>query len=239
MSGPDGRLGRRVLREDIKEYLVDAILNGTYKPGDRIVETRVAQQLGLSQGPVREALRDLEMFGFVVSEPWKGTRVREVSTTDLVEAYPVRAALEALAARLAATRLDTEGISKLEELLTEMRAAADKDDRHAVTMADIAFHQTIVDASGNRLIRKQWDSLQLATTTLVTVALIRRTLSELVERHEPLLHVLRDKDPDAAEYTMRRHIEELGEWVSAANPDGPSQSEDDRQPLDHDGHDQR
>src|SRR5215204_7517236 len=92
-------LERRVFREEIREKLIEDILNGRLAPGSRIVETRIAQQFGVSQGPVREALRDLELFGFVVSEPFRGTRVRETSKEDLIELYEIRAALEGVAAR--------------------------------------------------------------------------------------------------------------------------------------------
>jgi DNA-binding GntR family transcriptional regulator len=83
-------LERRVFREEIREQLIEDILNGKLSPGARIVETRIAQQFGVSQGPVREALRDLELFGFVVSSPFRGTQVRKISTDDLLEIYPMR-----------------------------------------------------------------------------------------------------------------------------------------------------
>src|SRR4030081_492119 len=91
------RMVRRVLREEIREQLIDDILSGRLAPGTRIVETRLAQELGVSQAPVREALRDLELFGFVICSPFRSTYVREISTDDLLESYPVRAALEGLA----------------------------------------------------------------------------------------------------------------------------------------------
>ncbi len=216
MTAPTSPIGRRVLREEIKEYLIDQILRGALKPGDRIVETRVAQQLGVSQTPVREALRDLELFGFVVSSPFRGTQVREVSPEDLVEIYPIRAALEGVAARYAATRIDDAALARLEELLGQMRDAAARDDARAHTAADVEFHRTIVEASGNRLLRQFWDSMRLATTTFLTFAVARRSLADLAERHRPLLEALRARDPEAAEEAMRRHIEEPGEWVSAA-----------------------
>ena len=106
-------VGRRVFREGIREQLIDDILSGRLPPGARIVETKLAQQLGVSQGPVREALRDLELFGFVVSSPFRGTQVRKISTDDLLEIYPVRAALEAVAAREAATRIDEATLTRV------------------------------------------------------------------------------------------------------------------------------
>src|SRR5262245_14412133 len=110
-------LERRVFREEIREQLLEDILNGNLPPGARIVETRIAQQFGVSQGPVREALRDLELFGFVVSSPFRGTQVRKISTDDLLQIYPIRAALEGVAARAAAVRIDDATLAHLEELI--------------------------------------------------------------------------------------------------------------------------
>lgn len=222
---------RRVLREEIKEYLIDAIVRGDLKPGERIVETQVAQQLGVSQGPVREALRDLELFGFVVSSPFRGTQVRQVSNEDLVDIYPIRAALEGIGARAAATRIDAPMLARLEMHLDQMREAAAQGDRDAHIDADVAFHRTIIEASGNRLLRQFWDSMRLATTTFVTNAMARRSLHELAERHAPLLAALRAHDPVAAEEAMRRHIEEPGEWVLAAIQASAHQGMDGRDPA--------
>src|SRR4051795_10168425 len=92
-------LSRPMLRDRIKDAILARILDGTYAPGERIVEIRVAQELGVSQAPVREALRELELLRLVVSEPFRGARVREVTARELAEIYPVRAALEEVAAR--------------------------------------------------------------------------------------------------------------------------------------------
>ena len=115
---------RRVLREEIREQIIDDILSGRLAPGTRIVETQLAKQFGVSQAPVREALRDLALFGFVVCSPFRSTYVREISTEDLVKSYPVRAALESVAAREAATLIDDETLAQLEDLIAAMRRAA-------------------------------------------------------------------------------------------------------------------
>src|SRR4029079_9865394 len=78
---------RVVLREQVKELILERILSGEYRPGERLVETRIAQELGTSQAPVREALRDLEVLRFVESEPFRGSRVRSMSVEELVEIY--------------------------------------------------------------------------------------------------------------------------------------------------------
>ena len=97
-------VARTVLREQVKEVLLERILRGELQPGDRLVETRIAQELGTSQAPVREALRDLELANLVESEPFRGSRVRGVSEDDLLQVFPVRAVLEELAAKEAARR---------------------------------------------------------------------------------------------------------------------------------------
>ena len=87
-------LSKTVLRDRVKEHLIECILRGEYPPGGRLVETQIAQGLGVSQAPVREAMRDLEALRFVEHAPYRGGRVRRVSETELAEIYPVRAALE-------------------------------------------------------------------------------------------------------------------------------------------------
>ena len=99
-------IARTVLREQVKDVLLQRIVSGELEPGERLVETRIAQELGTSQAPVREALRDLELLRLVESEPFRGSRVRVFDEEEMIEVYPVRASLEELAARLAAERLD-------------------------------------------------------------------------------------------------------------------------------------
>jgi len=210
---------RRVFREEIREQLIDDILSGRLAPGSRIVETRIAQKFGVSQAPVREALRDLELFGFVSCSPFRSTYVRQISTDDLLESYPVRAALESLAAREAATRIDDETLVRLAELIDQMRSAAAAGDHRGHVDADFAFHQAIIKAAGNRMLEHVWQSMRLATTTLVTHSMAQmthRSLAEIGERHVAVLDALRAHDPGRAESAMRAHIEEPGNWIRNA-----------------------
>lgn len=207
---------RRVLREDIRDELIERILSGHLAPGDRIVETRVAQQFGVSQAPVREALRDLELFGFIVTSPFRGAIVRQISVEELVQIYPIRAVLEGLAAHDAATRIDDAGLKRLEAILVRLRKAAARGDRRAAVDADFAFHLAIVEASGNWLLRQFWERMRLATTTFLTVSKAEHSLGEIADRHTPVLDALRARDPLAAEQAMRRHIEEPGHWLQTA-----------------------
>src|SRR3954464_10975165 len=118
---------RSMLRDQIKDAIVERILAGGCGPGERMVEIRVAQEFGVSQAPVREALRELELLRLVVFEPFRGARGREGTSEGLAEGYPVRAALEEVAARGAAVRLDGD-VERLAQAIDGMRAAASAGD---------------------------------------------------------------------------------------------------------------
>ena len=206
---------RVVLREQVKELILERILSGAYRPGERLVETRIATELGTSQAPVREALRDLEILRFVESEPFRGSRVREISEEELIEIYPVRAAIEEVAAREAATRLDGD-VDALEAELDAMHRAADKNDLHAQVEHDVAFHRLIVEASGNAILLETWLSLGIGPRTIVTAVRTGLDGHEIAERHRPVLEALRARDPDRAGTALRRHLEEFAERLRAA-----------------------
>jgi DNA-binding GntR family transcriptional regulator len=206
---------RVVLREQVKELILERILSGAYRPGERLVETRIATELGTSQAPVREALRDLEILRFVESEPFRGSRVREVSQEELIEIYPVRAAIEEVAAREAATRLDGN-VDALEAELDAMHEAADANDLHAEVEHDVAFHRLIVEASGNAILLETWLSLGIGPRTIITALRTGLDGHEIAERHRPVLEALRARDPEAAGAALRRHVEQYGELLKGA-----------------------
>ena len=197
---------RSNLREQIKDVLLQRIVEGSYPPGSRIVETRVAQELGVSQGPVREALRDLEQLGCVVHEPYRGCSVRAFSASELLDAFPVRAALEALAARLAAERITDEELDELDEHLGRMRAAARRGDAHDQSQANASFHATIVRAARNSTLERQWRLLEPFSRTYLTVSRPGIDLVHLSDRHVPIIDALRRREPDAAADAMHDHL---------------------------------
>jgi DNA-binding GntR family transcriptional regulator len=209
---------RSNLREQIKDVILQRIVEGSYPPGSRIVETRVAQELGVSQGPVREALRDLEQLGCVVHEPYRGCSVRAFSADELLEAFPVRAALEALAARLAAERVGDAELAELEQLLERMRVAARRGDAHDQSRANASFHATIVRAARNGTLERQWRMLEPFSRTYLTVSRPGTDLIALSDRHVPILDALRRHDPDAAAAAMHEHLMGAAELLRGDSP---------------------
>jgi DNA-binding GntR family transcriptional regulator len=169
------------------------------------VETRIAQELGTSQAPVREALRDLELLRLVESEPFRGARVRAPSDEDLLDVFPVRAVLEELAAREAAKLLDGD-VTALQREIDAMRRAAARGDTRAQISRDIAFHRRVVEAARNRMLLQAWAALGIEVPTAFGVYHTYFDPLELVEFHVPILEAIRDRDPARAAAEARRHV---------------------------------
>jgi DNA-binding GntR family transcriptional regulator len=203
-------VGRIVLREQVKELLLERILSGEFEPGERLVETRIAQELGTSQAPVREALRDLELLRLVESQPFRGARVRAVTREEMAEIYPVRAALEEVAARETAARLDPVTDARLEAEVEAMRRAASAGDPRDHAEHDVEFHRLIVEASGNRTLFEVWTSLRVEARTLMTLLKTELDLQELAEMHQDVLDALRSGDAHTAGSVVRAHVESFG-----------------------------
>lgn len=207
--GKASSLDRTVLRDQIREYLIAAILSGDYNEGDRIVETRVAHHLGVSQGAVREALLELELLGFLESKPYSGTYVKKHTIDDLMEIYPVRAALEALGARLALPHLSDKQIDKLEKLVDEMVRRSEGGDTRGMVERNFEFHMTIINASGNSMLIRSWSLFQFSYWTSVTTTELKSRLVYLAQRHYLIIAALRSGNAERAARVMHEHIMEV------------------------------
>ena len=215
-------VARSVLAEQVKDRLLQDILSGVYPPHSRIVETRVARDLGTSQAPVREALRGLEALGVVEITPFRGARVRRPTAHELLEAYEVRAELESLGARLAVPRLTDELLDQLLALGDAMQVAAARGDRHAVAIADAAFHGRIVAISGNRTLEGVWRSLEPFSRTYITLVVPGADAAWTAGLHAPIIDALKQRDPELVVAALRRHFVEAStrleqSWVDVVD----------------------
>ncbi len=143
-------------------------MSGQFRPGERLVETRLAATYGTSQAPVREALRELEVMRLVETQPRRGTFVRPFVQETLRESYVVRAALEETATRLALLA-GTVPVEALRADVAAMRAAAESGDGEASARASVSFHRRIVEAARNELLKLSWEGLQIEARTSVTM----------------------------------------------------------------------
>ncbi|MFH0751893.1 MAG: GntR family transcriptional regulator [Chloroflexota bacterium] len=220
----DAAISRSVLSDQVKDRLLQAILDGRYPPGARIVETRVARELGTSQAPVREALRDLEALGVVETTAFRGARVRRPSADELLEAFAIRAELESLGARLAIPRITDDDLEELAGYIAEMQAAADTGDTHAEATADALFHGRIVEMAGNSTLVRVWRTLEPFSRTYITIVAPGADRRRIADDHLPVLDALRRRDPDLATAVFHKHFIDAasmlaGMWTSTGPPE--------------------
>jgi DNA-binding GntR family transcriptional regulator len=195
---------RTGLAHQIREFIVEGITTGRFGPGERIVERRIATELGVSQGPVREALRQLEALRLIESLPNRGARVRAFTEQDLAEIFPVRAGLERTAVELALPRLG-DRLDALEAQNRLLADAAETGDLAAQMRLSIDFHREIVEASGNRLLCSVWESLGIELWTTLSLRLHKTEIYSKSAEHAQLIEAFRRGDP-AAPRMLHDHV---------------------------------
>jgi DNA-binding GntR family transcriptional regulator len=202
------------LREQIREHIVEGIVSGRWKPGERIVERRIATELEVSQTPVREALRELEALRLIESAPNKGVRVRNLTAADLEEIYPVRAGLEQIAAELAAQRLAEES-AVLETEVAALYEADREADGEAQVRHTVAFHREMVRAAGNSVLLHTWEGLGIEVFTALSIRWLGTRQQSYAEEHQALVEAFRHRNPDIGRL-VKEHV--LGCAPRAAQP---------------------
>lgn len=214
-----GPLSRSVLADQVKDRILEDILGGRHQPGSRIIETKVARELGTSQAPVREALRGLEALGVVEITPFRGSRVRQPSRREILEAYSVRSTLEGLGARQAVPRMTDADVAELGGHLESMRAAARADDGRALAEADARFHGRIVELADNGTLEKVWRSLEPFSRTYLTLSIPGADRHWSAELHAPILEALERRDTDAVVDALQRHFDEVSDNMARRWPE--------------------
>ena len=201
---------RQVFREEIRNAIREAIFSGELNPGDRIIETYWAKELGVSQGPVREAIRDLEAMGLVETVPFKGSRVRTLTEKDVRDNYSVRICLESKSIRDAITQLDDEQMAELTErlrsILHEMDDCANRGDLRQFTDCDTAFHRAIIDATGNQVLRKLWEQCNMRNWFRFSALTDAKSLRQLQSGHQQILEAICARDIKTATSTLENHL---------------------------------
>lgn len=217
----DSVIARSVLADQVKDRLLQDILSGRYLPDSRIVETRVARELGTSQAPVREALRGLEALGVVEILPFRGARVRRPTAHELLEAYAVRSELESLGARLAVPLMTDADLQGLIALADEMQRAAAEGDRHGVAVADANFHGQIIQLARNQTLARVWRSLEPFSRTYITLVAPGADAHWTADLHLPIVDALRRRDPEAVVQALRQHFNDVRAHLAAGWQDAP------------------
>jgi DNA-binding GntR family transcriptional regulator len=235
MSEVSSDFGGELLSTTVKRLLLDRIVRGDYEPGERIVEMKLARELGTSQSPVREALRDLAAVGVITIHPRRGARVRMPTSKELADVSIVRSEIDALAARLAAEHVADDTLAALESLVAEMLTKLDEGDYAGVTEADVEFHRLIAQASANQTVLRVFDQLTPFARTFITLTLPNVDVRGILLEHRDILAALRAREADRAADAARVHqlnVSRLLRLTEAAGGEPAASGEGSRPELD-------
>ena len=195
------------LRSRVAEALRGAILRGELRPGQTLTEVALSQQLQVSRAPVREAFRSLSEEGLLETIPYKGTRVRVLSRTDIEETYSLRGQLEAFALTRIVNRTDGVDFSSLERLCDTMQTLAAAGDLDGLNEADERFHKTLIKLADHALLLSVWSTLALRVRQIM--ALRNRQNSNPMEvalNHPPIVAALKRGNLDTALDYIAQHV---------------------------------
>lgn len=196
------------LREVVCETLRDAIRKGVLAPGERLMEIQLAEELGVSRTPVREAIRKLELEGYVIMMPRRGTYVANLSIRDVNEVFEIRTSLDSLASGLAAERITDEELEQLNGYLIEIGQHIANNDMDKIVEVDTAFHDMLYTASRNERLRSIINNLREQMTTIRGRSMsYPGRLVETMDEHRNLVEAIAAHDVERAQYAARIHLE--------------------------------
>ncbi|MBP2651066.1 MAG: rspR 3 [Firmicutes bacterium] len=200
--------GYKPLWEVVSEALREAIVTELLKPGERLMEIQLAEELGVSRTPVREAIRRLELEGFLVTVPRRGTYVSNLSIRDVNEVFEIRTALDVLAAELAAERITEEELERMERLLVQISEHIDSGDVDKIVEADGKFHDILYQASRNDRLVGIINNLREQFTRFRAISMAYPgRLKNTLEEHRRLVEAIAQRDAELAKEYAREHME--------------------------------
>lgn len=195
------------LRDVVFNTLRKAILSGDLKPGERLMEKQLAEKMGVSRTPIREAIRKLELEGFVVMVPRKGAQVADITEKDIQDVLEVRGALEGLAVRLACENMNEEDLNHLKQAMNGFSKASKNEDIDIMIEKDVEFHDIIFKATKNEKLIQIVNNLR-EQIHRYRVAYLKSfdDLRAIEEEHEQIVHAIESKDSSLAEQVAAMHI---------------------------------
>lgn len=199
------------MRENVLHRLRSDIFKRKLKPGDRLVETTIAKELGVSRTPVREALRQLESEGLAINIPRRGTIVKGICYQDASDMYDIREVLEGLAARASCLNITRKQILRLYEICNEMEILIDTDvddDSKYLRLHD-EFNKIILEASNNKRLKIQVEAIHEYLKSLRLVSLIKKSSRiRALKEHRTIIAAIESGDEETAEAVTKRHVRE-------------------------------
>ena len=201
------RQKRATLTNRALKEIRDAIRSGKLKPGERLIEMQLAEEMQISRFPIREALRYLEKEGLVETTPFKGTHVARSTEKDMEELYSLRSSLEELAVRILIENLDEKKIKKLETIIQSMQKASQTGNLDQMISEDLRFHQTICELSGHRKLLVVWRTLESQLQVFLNIEKdFFETTYQYVSTHNPIMEAIKNRNIETAEKAIREHL---------------------------------
>ena len=199
-----------LLAVPIATLLREAIFVREIRPGERIVERQLASQWNVSRAPLREAIKQLTTEGLLVVSPHRGASVREVSKKELTELFAVREMIEVAAVRIAARLGADTDLTRMQELVDAMRAAASRGDLPTFSGSGLAFHDELVRLSKNETMIQIYDGVKLRFRRYqFLLAALPDVPQSSTVAHQEILSAIRMRDADAASACVTRHLAHL------------------------------
>ncbi len=196
------------LRDVVFNTLRKAILTGQLRPGERLMEVHLANKLGVSRTPIREAIRKLELEGLVIMIPRRGAEVAQITEKSLKDVLEVRRALDALSVELACERITQEELEALKEAATEFEEATRGKDASVIAKADVQFHDIIVQATGNRRLQQLVNNLAEQMYRYRFVYIKDDSQHEkLIAEHKEILESIMERNKERASAAAKLHID--------------------------------
>lgn len=196
------------LRDVVFNTLRNAILTGELSPGERLMEIKLADKLGVSRTPIREAIRKLELEGLVVNTPRKGAEVANISAADLRDVLEVRRSLEILAINLACQKMTSESLEELYENIQEFKRSIDSKATTDIAYTDVGFHDIIYKSTGNnRLIQILNNIREQMYRYRLEYIKDRESWNTLVDEHMAIYESIKKRDSEAAVRAILIHID--------------------------------
>jgi DNA-binding GntR family transcriptional regulator len=197
------------LRNHIEEEIRRAILRGRFKPGERLVESTIASEIGVSRAPVREVLSALERVGLVMNIPRRGSFVIDFTPKDIEEIYTLRLLLEVEAVHLAAEHLREVDLQDMQAIIDQLgEAMVRQDDPEAIIRLDLSFHERICLKADHSRLYNAWNSMRMQTMLLISMT--SRTHyglpNQTVKWHQDILDAIRDGKIHLAENIVSNHL---------------------------------
>lgn len=218
------------LREVVFESVRGAIISGVLKPGERLMEVQLAEKLGVSRTPIREAIRKLELEGLVIMMPRKGAYVADLSLKDITDVLEIRAALEGLASGLAALRITDEEIEELELIALQFHKAIEADDFDNIVQKDIEFHDKIFKATRNEKLLQITNNLREQVQRFRLMYINKSNKSkDLAKEHYEIAEAISKRNIDVAEKIAKKHIENAEKYILTMVGNTPEKHGEDRE----------